>query len=280
MRLLKSIAELREARAAAPGSVGLVPTMGCLHEGHLSLVRLARAKSDTVVVSIFVNPTQFGPGEDFERYPRTMEADLAALEQEGVDLVFAPPVHEIYPDDFDSVVEVGSLTRRLEGEARPGHFRGVTTVVAKLINLVQPDRMYMGEKDGQQLRVLRKMVKDLNFAVEVVGAPTIREADGLALSSRNRYLTPEERRAATVIPRALAAARERFGAGERDARSLCEVVRAQLSAEPLAQIGYISLADSETLEDLERVDGRAMLSVAVQIGSTRLIDNIVLEPGA
>lgn len=280
MRLVSTVADLRAARGVVSGTVGLVPTMGCLHEGHLALVRRARSESSWVAVSIFVNPTQFGPSEDFAKYPRTLESDLAALERENVDLVFAPEASEMYPEGFDTVVEVGELTKRLEGEARPGHFRGVTTVVAKLINQAQPDRVYMGEKDGQQLRVIRKMVRDLNFPVEVVAVPTVREGDGLALSSRNRYLSPEERQAATVIPQALTRAREAFAAGRRDATELRELVSALLSSETLARIGYVSLADSETLEELQTVERAAMLSVAVYVGNTRLIDNVVLDPNA
>ncbi len=276
MRVVSTVAELRAARSAAASSVGLVPTMGCLHEGHLSLVRRAREETSTVVVSVFVNPTQFGPTEDFDKYPRTFESDLAALDREGTDIVFAPSVGEMYPAGFSSAVEVAGITSRLEGEARPGHFRGVTTVVAKLINQVQPDRMYLGEKDGQQLRVIAKMVRDLDFSVEVIPVPTVREADGLALSSRNRYLSPDERQAAAVIPRALSAARESFLGGQRDASVLRGVVEAALTAEPLARVGYVSLADSETLDELAMVTKPAMLSVAVQIGRTRLIDNILL----
>ncbi len=278
MRVVTTVSELRAARASATGTIGLVPTMGCLHDGHLALVRRAREETSTVVVSIFVNPTQFGPSEDFDKYPRTLEADLAALEREGVHVVFAPPADEMYPAGFSSSVEVGGITSRLEGEARPGHFRGVTTVVAKLINLVRPDRLYMGEKDGQQLRVIGKMVGDLGFAVTVVPVPTVREADGLALSSRNRYLAPEERQAALVIPRALSAAQDSFAAGVRDAAALRGKVVAALAAEPLARVGYVSLADSETLDELDMVTKPAMLSVAVRIGRTRLIDNVVLRP--
>ncbi len=278
MRVVASVEEARSARAALEGSVGFVPTMGCLHDGHLALVRRARAETNRVVASIFVNPIQFGPAEDLASYPRTRERDLDFLEQEGVSLVFVPTEAVIYPEGYDTYVEVGALTRRLEGAARPGHFRGVATVVAKLLNIVSPDRMYMGEKDAQQLRVVRKMVSDLAFPVEVVAIPTVREADGLAMSSRNRYLSPDERRAAAVIPGALAAARESVDHGERRADQVRDLVAAAIAAESLAAAEYISVADPDTLDEVDVIAGPALLSVAVRVGKTRLIDNTTLLP--
>ena len=276
MRVVHTIAEARAVRRALPGTWGFVPTMGYLHEGHLSLVRRARAENDRVAVSIFVNPTQFGPHEDYARYPRDLERDLRLLEPLGVDLVFVPSVEEMYPPGFQTWVIVEEVSRPLEGASRPGHFRGVTTVVAKLFNILQPDRAYFGQKDAQQTVVIRRMVQDLNIPVEIVICPTVREPDGLAMSSRNTYLNPEERRAATVLFRALQAAKARYEAGERDAEGLREAMRGVIRAEPLARIDYVSVADPETLQELERVEGPALLSLAVYIGTTRLIDNIML----
>ena len=266
-----------QALEACPRPLGLVPTMGALHEGHLALVRRARLENATVVVSIFVNPTQFGPQEDLSTYPRDMERDLALLESEGVDLVYAPTPEEVYPPGFDTWIEPGALANRLEGEARPGHFRGVATVVAKLFNVIGPDRAYFGQKDGQQLAVIRQLVRDLNMAVEIVAVPTVRDADGLALSSRNAYLTPEERQAAPVVYRALSEAQQLWEGGERNAGKLREAVRQILESEPLLQgIDYVSVADGETLAELERLEGPAMVSTAVRLGRTRLIDNVML----
>jgi pantoate--beta-alanine ligase len=262
-----------------PWRIGLVPTMGALHEGHLSLVRHARAADDVVAVSIFVNPTQFGPSEDFARYPRDPDRDLALLREVGTDLVFMPPVEEVYPQGFDTYVEVGRLTQVLEGASRPGHFRGVATVVAKLFNIVQPDRAYFGQKDAQQLAVIRRLTRDLDLPVEVVGLPTVREPDGLAMSSRNVYLSPEERKAALVLYRSLEAAQELWRSGVRDAaliRRRMNEVLAGPAAGGLARVDYVSVADSETLEELETVDGPALVSLAVRIGKTRLIDNVTL----
>jgi len=279
MQIATTVAEMRQRRAAMRGSVGLVPTMGYLHEGHLSLVRRARADNDDVVASIFVNPTQFGPQEDFQRYPRDPERDLRLLEGEGMDLVFMPPVEEMYPAGFDAWVEVGeSLTGRLEGAARPGHFRGVTTVLAKLFGIVRPQRAYFGQKDAQQLAVIRKMVADLNMDVEIVGLPTLREADGLALSSRNSYLSRDERRAAIVLWRSLCRAEQLFDGGERRAETIRQAMRAVLDPEPLARVEYVSVADAATLQELEDIAGTALVSLAVRIGATRLIDNVTLEP--
>ncbi|WP_322802184.1 pantoate--beta-alanine ligase [Thermoflexus sp.] len=276
MQVARTIAEARAIRRALPGTWGFVPTMGYLHDGHLSLVRRARAENDHVAVSIFVNPTQFGPHEDYNRYPRDLERDLQLLTPLGVDLVFAPPVEEMYPPGFQTWVVVEEVSRPLEGAARPGHFRGVATVVTKLFNIIQPDRAYFGQKDAQQAVVIRRMVQDLNIPVEIVVCPTVREPDGLAMSSRNTYLGPEERRAATVLFRALQAAKARYEEGERDAERLRAVMREVIQAEPLARLDYVSVADPETLQELSRVEDRALLSLAVYIGKTRLIDNILL----
>ncbi len=267
---------MREARRSLPGSVGLVPTMGFLHEGHLSLVRAAREQNDHVFVSIFVNPTQFAPNEDFASYPRDPERDLTLLAAAGVDYVFSPSAAEMYPEGFDTKVEVGAVTETLEGAARPGHFTGVATVVLKLLTIVQPDRAYFGRKDAQQLVVIRKLVRDLNLPVEIVPMPIVREADGLALSSRNSYLTPEQRKAAPVLHDALTLAREMWTRGLRDADAYRARLSEVIEAEALASIDYVSVADTETLQELERVQGPALISLAVRIGRTRLIDNVTL----
>ena len=277
MRVLSTTAAVVEACRGAERPLGLVPTMGYLHEGHLALVRRARGENRSLAVSIFVNPAQFGPGEDFDTYPRDAERDLLLLEREGADLVFTPTLEEMYPRGSVMWVEMGELSRRLEGEHRPGHFRGVATVVAKLFNLVRPDRAYFGQKDGQQAVVIRRMAADLNLGVEVVVAPTVREADGLAMSSRNVHLTEEERRAAPVIYRALSGAQGLWRKGQGDGEALRREVRRVLGGEPLVgAIDYVSVADMATLEELETVAGTAMLSVAVRMGKTRLIDNVVL----
>ena len=258
--------------------LGLVPTMGALHEGHLALVRRARRENSTLAVTIFVNPAQFGTGDDLSEYPRDLGKDLELLRSEGADLVFAPAVEEMYPAGFDTWVEVGGLADRLEGAHRPGHFRGVATVVAKLFNLTRPDRAYFGQKDGQQLAVLRRMVQDLDLGPEIVAVPTVRGSDGLALSSRNSYLTEEQRQAAPVVYRALCAVEELWRQGVRDAGRLREEARRVLEGEPLVErIDYVSVADADTLEELDQVEGRAMVSVAVQLGDPRLIDNVILE---
>jgi len=275
MRIIETIAEFRAARAGV-ADLGLVPTMGYLHDGHLSLAARAKAECSAVAVSIFVNPTQFGPNEDLARYPRDLPRDLGLLEAAGVDLVFAPQPAEVYPPGFDTVIEVRGVTDVLEGAVRPGHFAGVATVVAKLFNIVQPTRAYFGQKDAQQSVVIRKLVRDLNLPVEVIVAPTVREPDGLALSSRNSYLAPDQRAAAPAIYRALSAARDRFAAGERGAEALREAMRAVIAAEPLMSIDYVSVADAETLRELTIVERQALVSMAVRLGATRLIDNLIL----
>ncbi len=250
--------------------------MGYLHEGHLSLVRAARAADAHVAVSIFVNPTQFAPGEDLARYPRDEARDLALLEAERVDAVFAPSVAEMYPPGFSTWVEVEGLTARLEGASRPTHFRGVTTVVAKLLDIVQPRRAYFGQKDAQQLAVVRRMVRDLDIDAEIIGLPIVREADGLALSSRNVYLAGDDRRAALVLSRALALARRMSDGGVREAKAIRAEMEALIRAEPRASVDYVSVADPDTLVELETIDRPALVSLAVRIGGTRLIDNTIL----
>jgi pantoate--beta-alanine ligase len=275
MRTVSTLADLRSARLPFSGTVGFVPTMGYLHEGHLSLIRRAREECDHVVVSIFVNPTQFGANEDLSKYPRDLERDLRLIEP-YTDLVWTPSAEMMYPPGYQTWVEVEAVTRPLEGAMRPGHFRGVTTIVVKLFNGVQPHKAYFGQKDAQQVAVIRQMVRDLNFPVEIVICPITREPDGLAMSSRNVYLDPEQRKAATVLFRSLSAAKAAYEQGERDAEKLRQVMKAVLTAEPLAQMQYVSCADYDTLEELDTVKGKALLSMAVFMGKTRLIDNFVL----
>jgi pantoate--beta-alanine ligase len=251
--------------------------MGYLHEGHLSLVRRAREECDHVVVSIFVNPTQFGPREDLSKYPRDVDRDLSLLEPLGVDLVWMPTEEVIYPPGYQTWVEVESITRPLEGAMRPGHFRGVTTIVAKLFNGIRPHKAYFGQKDAQQAAVIRQMTRDLSYRIEIVVCPIVREPDGLAMSSRNVYLEPEQRRAATVLSRSLRAAQELYENGERDAEKLRQKMKEVLASEQLANVQYVSCADYDTLEELETVTSKALISLAVFIGKTRLIDNLILE---
>ena len=274
MKLVAGIHEVREWRRPLAGGVGLVPTMGSLHEGHLSLVERARRENDHVAASLFVNPTQFGAGEDLSRYPHDLDRDRGLLESAGCDLLFAPASDEMYPKGFETFVDVGSIAAPLEGERRPGHFRGVATVVLKLFGIFQPDRAYFGRKDAQQLAVIRRMVRDLDGAVDVVACPIVREGDGLAMSSRNGYLAPGERRAAPVLYRALCAARDRWASGVRDAEALRAVMRGVLDEEPLARTDYVSVADAGTLQELTQVEGPALLSMAVFLGKARLIDNL------
>ena len=283
MQIARTIAEYRAHRAALlvtqPGLVGVVPTMGYLHEGHRSLMRRARAECAIVATTIFVNPTQFGPNEDFTRYPRDEARDFAICEAEGVDIIFAPSVEEMYPEGAETTVSVGRLSTVLEGAARPGHFDGVATVVTKLFSIAQADRGYFGQKDAQQLMVIRRLVDDLRIPTDVVGCPIIREADGLALSSRNVYLSPEEREQALSLSRGLRAAEAAWQDGVRDADSLRRRVLEEIEAQPLANVDYVSLADQRTLDELRGAVGApALLSLAVRFGATRLIDNILLAP--
>ena len=278
MEVVQSSRRLAALCRAAPRELGLVPTMGALHDGHLALVRQARRENATLAVSIFINPSQFGPQEDLSRYPRDMERDLELLRAEGADLVFTPDAVEMYPPGFDTWVDPGELANRLEGADRPGHFRGVATIVTKLFNLVSPDRAYFGQKDGQQLAVIRRLVRDLGMGLEIVAVPTVREDDGLAMSSRNLYLTPDQRQAAPVVYRAWASAERLWQQGVTDAQQLRQEIHRVLQQEALIErIDYVSVADADSLEELEVVEGRAMLSVAVQLGQPRLIDNIILE---
>ena len=276
MKVIETIDDMRRLRHQLAEPVGFVPTMGYFHEGHLTLVRRARAENPSVVVSIFVNPTQFGPEDDFNKYPRDPQRDLALLQKEKSDIVFMPSAAEMYPPQFNSWVEVGKVTERLEGASRPGHFRGVTTVVAKLFNIVQPTRAYFGQKDAQQTIVIKKMVADLNMNLEIVTVPTVREPDGLAMSSRNTYLNPKQRQAATALYQALTLAQKLWLQGETDAQRLRQEMIALIQKQPLADIDYVSIADPETLDESDTVNSPALVSLAVKIGSTRLIDNIML----
>lgn len=276
MKTVSSLFDLRAARLSLKGTVGLVPTMGYLHEGHLSLIRQAKAQCEYVIVTIFVNPTQFGPTEDLSNYPRDLERDLELISLLGVDLVWTPTPEIMYPPGCQTWVEVEALTRPLEGALRPGHFRGVTTVVAKLFNAVQPHKAYFGQKDAQQAAVIRQMMWDLNYPIEIVICPIVREADGLAMSSRNKYLEGDDRKAATILFRALSAAKDIYEAGERNAEKLRRKMKEALEREPRAQMQYVSCADYDTLEELNEIKGKALLSMAVFLGKTRLIDNIVI----
>jgi pantoate--beta-alanine ligase len=271
--IVRTRGELRAALHGVARPVGVVPTMGWLHDGHRALMRQARAADATTVVTIFVNPRQFNAADDFTRYPRNQGRDLEICGEEGVDLVFAPTVSEVYPPGFDTIVSVGAVAQPLEGAARPGHFDGVATVVAILFGLVSADHAYFGQKDAQQVMVIRQMARDLAIPTEVIACPTVREPDGLALSSRNVHLSPAERAAAPVLHRALLAARTRWEAGERSADSLREAMRQTLAAEPLADVDYVSVADGTTLAELDRLHAPALLSLAVRFGTTRLIDN-------
>ena len=277
MRVLHSIVEMKETRRKLRGSVGFVPTMGYLHKGHLELACRARAENRNVIVSIFVNPAQFGPKEDYAAYPRDTERDLALLKKEGVNIVFMPGAEDMYPPKYCTWVDLEKVTERLEGAIRPGHFRGVATVVAKLFNIVEPTRAYFGQKDAQQVVVIQKMVADLNMNLEVVVVPTVREPDGLAMSSRNIYLSPQDRKAATVLYKSLSLAQKLWGKGERNADVIRKKMTALIQSEPRAsRIDYVSIADAETLEELDSIERKAVVSLAVKIGKPRLIDNIVL----
>ncbi len=278
-RVVRTRAELREALASARRPVGLVPTMGWLHDGHRALMRRARSEHGTTVATIFVNPRQFNLATDFTRYPRNEARDVAVCEAEGIDLVWAPPVEEVYPPGFDTTVSVGAIARPLEGAARPGHFDGVATVVSILFSLVGADRAYFGQKDAQQVMVIRQMARDLAIGTQVIACPTVREPDGLALSSRNVHLGPDQRVAAAALHRALMAARSAWEDGERSADRLRDIMWETLTAEPLAAPEYVSVADGVTLRELDRVEGPALLSLAVRFGETRLIDNEPLGTG-
>jgi pantoate--beta-alanine ligase len=280
MKIYKSIDPVRAASRAARRDgkrIGLVPTMGALHEGHLSLVRAAKSRCDIVVVSIFVNPTQFGPNEDFSKYPRTFERDCQLLEKEGVDVVFAPSVEEMYPSGAITYVTVEGMSERLCGRSRPGHFRGVTTVVSKLFHIVEPDLAFFGQKDAAQVAIIQRMVRDLNMPVEIVVCPIVREADGLAMSSRNAYLTPEQRKSALVLSRALCRVQQAFEQGERNATKLIEEGKQVLAEEPSVRLDYLEIADPETLDGADVVSSKSLVAVAGFVGATRLIDNTLLD---
>ena len=277
MQVTKTIAEVRALKQQLSGTVGFVPTMGFLHEGHLALVKQARIENSAVIVSIYVNSTQFGPREDFSAYPRDLDRDLGLLRGEGVDIVFVPSDDQMYSPEFSTWVDVEKVSERLEGASRPGHFRGVATVVAKLFNIVQPNKAYFGQKDAQQVVVIKRMVADLNMVIEIVVVPTVRESDGLAMSSRNIYVNPEERQAATILFRALTLARQLRLGGEKDTGKIRRQMTSLIQKEPLAKIDYVSIADAETLEELDLIDHLALASLAVRIGKTRLIDNMLLE---
>ena len=281
MKIVHTIAEMRALCRAARSRgarLGLVPTMGALHEGHLSLVRAAREKSDVVAASIFVNPTQFGPNEDFAKYPRTLESDSALLEREGVEVVFAPPVEEMYPNGAVTWVTVEGLSDRLCGKSRPGHFRGVTTVVAKLFHIVEPDAAFFGQKDAAQVAIIQRMVCDLNMPVAIEVCPIVREVDGLAISSRNAYLSPQERKSALVLHRALMRVQKLFDEGERESAKLISAAKQEFAGEPAVRLDYVEVVDPETLEAEIKITKRALVAIAGFVGQTRLIDNLLLEP--
>ncbi len=276
MEVIKTVEEMRRRRPSLAEPLGFVPTMGFLHQGHLALIRQAKEDNASVAVSIFVNPAQFAPGEDYDKYPRDMQNDLAELEKIGVDVVFTPSRGEMYPHSFNSRVEVDRLTSRLEGASRPKHFSGVTTVVTKLFNIINPTRAYFGQKDAQQVAIIKKMVADLNMDIRIISLPTVREPDGLAMSSRNSYLNPRERQAALILYQSLTLAKKLYRQGEKDAAKLRNEMVRLIRKEPLATIDYVSIADTKTLEELEVICPPALVSLAVNIGETRLIDNVVL----
>ena len=276
MQVIETVSEFRVAERSAARPLGLVPTMGYLHEGHMSLARRARADNATVSASIFVNPTQFAPNEDLAAYPRDMDGDLAKLEEAGVDLVFAPAPQEVYPAGFDTRVEVGEIAAKLEGASRPGHFRGVTTVVCKLLTIVRPDKVYFGQKDAQQCLVIKRLNADLNLGAEVVVIPPIRDSDGLALSSRNAYLRDGDRESALTLSRSLNLAREMHQSEILNAKKISAQMRNLIESEPRTSVDYISISDAETLDELDIIDRPALVSLAVRIGDVRLIDNTLL----
>ena len=281
MQVCKTIQEMRAACSAAKQSdqrLGLVPTMGALHEGHLSLIRAAKKQCDVVAASIFVNPTQFGPNEDFTKYPRSFERDCQLLEREGVDLLFAPAAEEMYLQGMMTWVSVEGLSNRLCGKSRPGHFRGVTTVVAKLFQIIQPNAAFFGQKDAAQLAIIRRMVRDLNIPVEIVGCPIMREADGLAMSSRNSYLDPQQRKMAPVLYRSLLKIQQVFKEGEHRAIKLIDIGKQVIAEQPAVRLDYLEIVDPDTLEAISEVAASALVAVAAFVGGTRLIDNILLSP--
>jgi len=284
MEIIRTISWMKETVRQARAEnhvIGFIPTMGALHEGHLSLIRRARVDCSRVYASIFLNPTQFGPNEDLSKYPKTFESDVEKLTSAGVEVLFAPEINEIYPPGFRTYVNVEGLSERLEGRSRPGHFRGVATVVLKLFEIVQPQFAYFGRKDAQQVRILQQMATDLNLNAEIVVCPIVRELDGLALSSRNTYLNSEERRAATVLQRALSEARRELNAGTRDALQLQTALRKILSNETLARVDYVEMVDAESFEPVSSIGARPVYALlAVFIGKTRLIDNLFIEPAA
>ncbi|HOQ00437.1 MAG TPA: pantoate--beta-alanine ligase [Acetivibrio clariflavus] len=280
MRLINKISDLKviiKSNKSMGKTIGFVPTMGYLHEGHLSLAKRSVQENDFTVMSIFVNPTQFGPNEDFERYPRDLERDLALAESVGVDIVFAPSVEEMYPEGYKTYVNVEDITGVLCGRSRPGHFRGVTTVVNKLFNIVEPDKAYFGQKDAQQVVVVKKMVKDLNMNLEVIACPIVREPDGLAMSSRNTYLSSEERKAALILSKSLFEAEELIKQGERSGKKIAEYIEGRIKTEKLAEIDYVEVVSADSLEKLEELKGSVLIALAVKFGKTRLIDNIIVE---
>ncbi|MFZ5986209.1 MAG: pantoate--beta-alanine ligase [Bacillota bacterium] len=280
MRVIETISDLKaliRSQKKAGKTIGFIPTMGYLHEGHLSLVKVSRQHNDITIMSIFVNPTQFGPNEDFDKYPRDMESDFYKAESAGVDIIFAPGVSEIYPEGYRTYVNVEGITEVLCGKSRPGHFRGVTTIVNKLFNLVEPDRAYFGQKDAQQVAVIRKMVRDLNMNLEIVTCPIVRESDGLAMSSRNVYLSEDDRKSAVILSKSLFGAEELVRDGERKKDNVVKFIKSMIETENRAQIDYVEVINADTLEEIEILDGRVLIALAVKFGSTRLIDNVVLE---
>ena len=280
MRVIEKIKDLKaviRSQKSSGKTIGLVPTMGYLHDGHLSLVKASRDENDFTIMSIFVNPTQFGPNEDFDSYPRDMERDTKLAEAAGVDVIFAPSKDEMYPDGYKTYVEVEDITNVLCGKSRPGHFRGVTTVVAKLFNIVEPDKAYFGQKDAQQVIVLRKMVKDLNMNLEIVTCPIVRESDGLAMSSRNTYLSPEERSGALVLSQSLFEAEKIIKDGERDAAKIIGYIKNRISQVEIAEIDYVEITDIDDLKSVEHIAGKVLIALAVRFGRTRLIDNVIVE---
>ena len=280
MIIIKTIKELKNiirTNKKQGHSIGFVPTMGFLHEGHLSLIRAAKKENDLVVVSIFVNPTQFGVGEDFEAYPRDLDNDAKLSEAAGADVIFNPSISEMYPEKYQTYVEVLEITNKLCGLSRPTHFKGVTTVVNKLFNIVEPDRAYFGQKDAQQVAVIQKMVRDLNMNVDIIPCPIVREADGLAMSSRNTYLNPEQRNAALVLSKSLFTAKDMINKGSRDAVEIKEAIINMINSEPLAAIDYVEIVDALTLNDITTIKDSILIALAVKIGRTRLIDNILVE---